>query len=72
MGTRSAPIAASLENTPAGPQGDADRGDAGLLARGLFAFESMRGGELAATVNLPGQAGDPANPPAPRPISPAR
>ena len=31
-------------------------GDAGLLARGLFAFESMRGGKLTATVNLPGQA----------------
>jgi hypothetical protein len=40
-------------------------GDAGLLARGLFAFESMRGGELAATINLPGQASDPPNPAAP-------
>ena len=40
-------------------------GDAGLLARGLFAFESMRGGELAATINLPGQATDPPNPNAP-------
>ena len=47
-------------------------GDAGLLARGLFAFESMRGGELAATINLPGQAVRSAQSQCAAPISPAR
>ena len=42
-------------------------GDAGMLARGLFGFESMRGGQLAATVNLPGQANDLVNPNNPTP-----
>ena len=32
------------------------------MARGVFAFESMRGGQLSATVNLPGQATDAPNP----------
>ena len=72
MGAKTAPIAANLENSRRRAQGDADRrAMPALLARGVFAFESMRGGELAATVNLPGQAGDMANPPSPRPISPA-
>ena len=58
QGTRSAPIAANLENSAAGRKVTVTSGDAGLLARGLFAFESMRGGELTATINLPGQASD--------------
>jgi hypothetical protein len=65
QGTRSAPLAASLENTGGARKVTVTSGDAGLLARGLFAFGSMRGGELAATINLPGQASDPPNPNAP-------
>ena len=61
----SAPLAAKLENTGTARKVTVTSGDAGLLARGLFAFESMRGGELAATINLPGQASDPPNPNAP-------
>ena len=38
-------IAANLETAPAGAQGDADQpAMRGCLARGVFAFESMRGG----------------------------
>ncbi|MDB5741612.1 MAG: hypothetical protein JWP16_2652, partial [Alphaproteobacteria bacterium] len=62
MGTRAAPIAASLETSATGRKVTFTAGDAGLLARGLFAFESMRGGALTAVVNLPGQASDIVNP----------
>jgi hypothetical protein len=58
MGTRSAPIAGNLETSAAGRKVTLTAGDAGLLARGLFAFESMRGGALTAVVTLPGQASD--------------
>jgi hypothetical protein len=61
-GEKSAPIAAGLETAPSGRKVTLTSGDAGLLARGVFAFESMRGGALAVTINLPGQAGDAANP----------
>jgi hypothetical protein len=67
MGTKSAPIAASLETGAAGRKMVLTSGDAGLLARGVFAFESMRGGALTATVNLPGQASDIENPASPAP-----
>jgi hypothetical protein len=62
MGTRAAPIAANLESSAAGRKVTLTAGDAGLLARGLFAFESLRGGALTAVVNLPGQASDIVNP----------
>ncbi len=62
MGPRNAPIAASLETSATGRKVTLTSGDAGLLARGLFAFESMRGGALTAVVNLPGQASDIVNP----------
>lgn len=62
---RAAPLAASLEASAAGRKVTVTSGDAGLLARGLFAFESMRGGDLTATINLPGQANDTPNPNAP-------
>jgi hypothetical protein len=64
---KTAPIAASLENTNTGRKIVLTAGDAALLARGVFAFESMRGGTLVATVNLPGQASDIANPSNPAP-----
>jgi hypothetical protein len=61
MGTKTATVAANLETSAAGRKVTLTSSDAGLLARGVFAFESMRGGDLTATVNLPGQAGDPPN-----------
>jgi hypothetical protein len=67
MGAKSAPIAANLESSATGRKVTLTSNDAGLLARGVFAFESMRGGELAATVNLSGQAGEVANPGNPAP-----
>jgi hypothetical protein len=65
LGGKAAPIAAALETTATGRKITLTSGDGGLLARGVFAFESMRGGALTATVNLPGQASDSANPAAP-------
>jgi len=62
---KTAPIAATLETTATGRKITLTSGDGGLLARGVFAFESMRGGELSAIVNLTGQASDSANPAAP-------
>ena len=62
---RAQPIAANLESGAAGRKVTVTSGDAGLLARGLFAFESMRGGDLTAVINLPGQAADTPNPNAP-------
>ena len=62
MGAKSTPIAANLEAGATGRKVSLTSSDAGMLARGVFAFESMRGGELSATVNLPGQAGDVAAP----------
>lgn len=65
MGSRAAPIAATMETGAGGRKVTLTTGDTGLLVRGLFAFESMRGGQMTAIVNLPGQAGDTtANPPA--------
>lgn len=61
MGSKSAPLAANLETSASGRKVTFTSGDAGLLARGVFGFESMRGGALSATVNLPGQAADAGN-----------
>lgn len=61
------PIAANLETSATGRKVTLTSGDAGMLARGLFGFESMRGGQLSATVNLPGQASDLVNPGNPNP-----
>ena len=61
------PIAANLETLATGRKVTLTSGDAGMLARGLFGFESMRGGQLSATVNLPGQASDLVNPGNPNP-----
>jgi hypothetical protein len=67
LGAKSAPIAAKLESSASGRKVVLTAGDAGLLARGIFSFESMRGGALTATVILPGQASDPINPNSPAP-----
>ena len=66
-GARSSAIAAKLESSATGRKVTLTAGDAGLLARGFFAFESMRGGQLTAAVNLPGQASDLVNPNRPVP-----
>jgi hypothetical protein len=67
MANKSAPIAANLENTATGRKVMLTAGDAALLARGMFAYEGIRGGELSTTVNLSGQANDTVNPSNPAP-----
>ena len=47
-----ATIAAKLETSATGRKVTLTAGDAGLLARGLFAFESMRGGQLTAAAGM--------------------
>ncbi len=51
-------IAANIVAVPQGRRLTLTAADAGLLARGLFAFESMRGGVLNVTAVLPGRATD--------------
>lgn len=63
MGARTAPLAAHMETSATGRKVTVNSGDTGLLVRGLFAFESMRGGDLTLVVNLPGQASDTAQNP---------
>jgi Protein of unknown function/AsmA-like C-terminal region len=67
LASKTAPIAANLQTGAAGRKVILTAGDTGMLVRGLFAFESMRSGDLTATVNLPGQAGDAVNPANPAP-----
>ncbi len=58
-GSRSAqPITAAIEAVPAGRKLTLSAGDAGMLVRGMFAFESLRGGKMTLLANLPGKAGD--------------
>ena len=57
--SKTAPITAAIEPTAEGRKLTIAVGDAGLLMRGLFAFESMRGGKLTLTATLPGRAVDP-------------
>ena len=54
-----APIAATLENVPAGRRVTVTAADAGTLTRGLFTFTGLRGGDLRIVANLPGRATDP-------------
>jgi hypothetical protein len=61
-GTVGAAIGANIAAVPQGRRLTLTADDAGLLARGLFAFESMRGGKLTARAVLPGRATDGANP----------
>jgi hypothetical protein len=67
MTGKSAAIAAALDNTGGARRVTLTAADAGLLLRGVFAFESLRGGALSATVTLPGQASDVDNPKSPAP-----
>jgi hypothetical protein len=57
--SRTATINANIEATQAGRKLTLTAGDAGLLLKGLFAFEDMRGGKLSLTAVLPGRAADP-------------
>jgi len=57
--TRTAPLTASIVPTTAGRQLTLSAGDAGMLIRGMFAFESLRGGKMTLTASLPGKATDP-------------
>ena len=56
--SKTATITGGIENTPAGRKLTLNAGDAGLLLRGLFKFEAMRGGKLSVTATLPGRATD--------------
>ncbi len=63
---RGQPIAAGIEAMPTGRKLTLSAGDAGMLIRGMFAFESLRGGKMTLLANLPGRADDPETPgPAP-------
>ena len=57
--TRTAPFTANIAQTAAGRQLTLNAGDAGMLIRGMFAFESLRGGKLLLSATLPGRATDP-------------
>ena len=52
------PIAANIEAVPTGRKLTVTAGDAGMLIRGQFAFECLRGGKMTLVANLPGRAGD--------------
>ncbi len=58
-GLGKAGISAGLENMPQGRRISVTAGDMGLLARALFSFTGLSGGNLAVTATLPGKAGDP-------------
>jgi hypothetical protein len=55
---RTAPLTASIVATATGRQLTLNSGDAGMLIRGMFAFDSLRGGKLSLTTSLPGRATD--------------
>ena len=48
----------TLETTPTGRKMTLEAGDAGQLIKGLFAFDSIKGGDLKLVANLPGRATD--------------
>ena len=56
--SKTAQLSAAIEAVPTGRKLTINAGDAGLLLRGLFAFESMRGGKLRLATTLPGRAVD--------------
>ncbi|HEY5346744.1 MAG TPA: AsmA-like C-terminal domain-containing protein, partial [Rhizomicrobium sp.] len=51
-------IAGSIDTSTGNRRLNFTAGDAGLLAKGLFGFTSLRGGKIALAVTLPGRAGD--------------
>ena len=56
--SKSATIAGNITATDAGRHLTFSTGDAGLLAKGLFGFTSLRGGSVDFTATLPGKATD--------------
>jgi hypothetical protein len=57
--SRAAPLTASMVPSAAGRQLTLAAGDAGMLIRGMFAFESLRGGKMTLAASLPGRFSDP-------------
>ena len=57
--SRTGAITGSITPTATGRQFNLQAADAGLLLRGLFAFDSMRGGKLVLDASLPGRSSDP-------------
>ncbi len=57
--SRTGALTATMVQGPQSRAFNLQAGDAGMLIRGMFAFESLRGGKLALTANLPGKAADP-------------
>jgi hypothetical protein len=53
---RTAPLTASVTQTAQGRQLVLNAGDAGMLIRGMFAFESLRGGKMNLTATMLGPA----------------
>ena len=54
-----ASISGNIETTAAGRKFTLETGDAGELIRGLFDFQSIKGGKLRLSASLPGRASDP-------------
>ena len=71
-GAAGAHIGANIVAVPEGRRMTLTAANAGLLARGLFAFESMRDGTLDASVVLPGRATDTTDPKVPDLPAPSR
>ena len=53
---RSAPITANIVQTAVGRQLTLNAGDAGMLIRGMFAYEALHDGKMTLTATMPGQA----------------
>ena len=58
---RTAPLSATIVQSATGRQMSLTSADAGMLVRGMFAFDYMRGGKLSLTANLPGRDTDTGN-----------
>ena len=59
--SKSAAVSGEIASTDAGRRMTFATGDAGLLAKGLFGFSSLKGGRIDLVATLPGKAGDPEN-----------
>jgi hypothetical protein len=57
--SKTATISAAIEQVTGGRKLTLNAGDAGLVAKGLFGFDSLRGGQLQLSATLPGRADDP-------------
>jgi hypothetical protein len=56
--SKSATLTGAIDTTAQGRRLTLEAGDAGQLIKGLFAFDSIKGGKLKLVANLPGRAGD--------------